>query len=131
MQRSGSCPYSPSRSRSTPVREPCRSGRPMFVVRADTDRVQLEGPGMKYMLLLGGTMEPEERAKNPELAAAYQRVGQWFEQFTRAGKIVEAHELQGPQTATTVRFKDGKPMVVDGPFIEAKEVIGGSPTVQG
>ena len=80
---------------------------------------------MKYMLLLGGTMEPEERDKNPELAAAYQRVGQWFEQYTRAGKIVEAHELQGPQTATTVRFKDGKPMVVDGPFIEAKEVIGG------
>src|SRR3979409_1664616 len=73
--RSGSCPFSPSRSRSSPVREPCRSGRPLFVVRADTDRVHLEGLGMKYMLLLGGTMEPEEREKNPELAAVYQRVG--------------------------------------------------------
>jgi hypothetical protein len=38
---------------------------------------------------------------------------------------VGGHELKGPHTATTVRFKDGKPMVVDGPFIEAKEVIGG------
>ena len=80
---------------------------------------------MKYVMLFGGTMEPEERAKNPALAAAYERINQWFDEYGRAGKIVGGHELQGPQTATTVRFKDGKPMVVDGPFIEAKEVIGG------
>lgn len=80
---------------------------------------------MKYVLLLGGTMEPEERAKNPAMAAAYERITQWFDEYGRAGKIVGGHELQGPQTATTVRFKDGKAMVVDGPFIEAKEVIGG------
>jgi hypothetical protein len=80
---------------------------------------------MKYMLLLGGDMGPEGRATNPEMAAAYESVGKWFEEHTRAGKIVGGHELQGPQTATTVRFKDGKPMVIDGPFIEAKEVIGG------
>ncbi|MDQ2923035.1 MAG: YciI family protein [Candidatus Dormibacteraeota bacterium] len=80
---------------------------------------------MKYVLLFGGTMEPEDRAKNPALAAAYERINQWFDEYGRAGKIVGGHELQGPQTATTVRFKDGKPMVVDGPFIEAKEVIGG------
>ena len=80
---------------------------------------------MKYVMLFGGTMEPEERAKNPALAAAYERINQWFDEYGRAGKIVGGHELQGPQTATTVRFKDGKAMVVDGPFIEAKEVIGG------
>ncbi len=80
---------------------------------------------MKYVLLFGGTMEPEDRAKNPALAAAYERINQWFDEYGRAGKIVGGHELQGPQTATTVRFKDGKSMVVDGPFIEAKEVIGG------
>jgi hypothetical protein len=85
---------------------------------------------MKYMLLLGGTMEPEERSKNPAMAGAYERIGKWFEEYTRAGKIVEAHELQGPHTATTVRFKDGKAMVVDGPFIEAKEVIGGYAIVE-
>ena len=80
---------------------------------------------MKYVMLFGGTMEPEDRAKNPALAAAYERINQWFDEYGRAGKIVGGHELQGPQTATTVRFKDGKAMVVDGPFIEAKEVIGG------
>jgi hypothetical protein len=80
---------------------------------------------MKYVLLFGGTMEPEERAKNPEMAAAYERINKWFDDYGRAGKIISGHELQGTHTATTVRFKDGKPMVVDGPFIEAKEVIGG------
>ena len=80
---------------------------------------------MKYVMLFGGTMEPGERAKNPALAAAYERINQWFDEYGRAGKIVGGHELQGPQTATTVRFKDGKAMVIDGPFIEAKEVIGG------
>jgi hypothetical protein len=35
------------------------------------------------------------------------------------------HELQGTETASTVRFKDGNPVVTDGPFMEAKEVIGG------
>jgi hypothetical protein len=80
---------------------------------------------MKYVLLFGGTMEPEERAKNPEMQAAYERIDKWFEEYGRAGKIVGGNELKGTHTATTVRFKDGKPMVVDGPFIEAKEVIGG------
>lgn len=80
---------------------------------------------MKYVLLLGGNMEPDARAKNPELQAAYERVGRWFAEYTQAGKIVGGHELKHPETATTIRFKDGKPMVVDGPFIEAKEVIGG------
>jgi hypothetical protein len=80
---------------------------------------------MKYVLLFGGTMEPEERANNPEMQAAYEQIDKWFDEYGRAGKIIGGHELKGPHTATTVRFKDGKPMVVDGPFIESKEVIGG------
>src|ERR1700682_585681 len=86
---------------------------------------------MKYVLMFGGTMEPEERAKNPAMAAAYERINQWCDESGRAGKIVGGHELQGRETATTVRFKDGKPMVVDGPFIEAKEVIGGFAVLDG
>src|SRR6266542_5729353 len=80
---------------------------------------------MKYVLLFAGTMEEEERAKNPEVAAAYARAGEWFADHFRRGKFVDGHELMGPQTATTVQFRDGKPMVMDGPFIEAKEIIGG------
>jgi hypothetical protein len=33
--------------------------------------------------------------------------------------------LQPPQTAKTVRHRDGKAVVTDGPFAETKEVLGG------
>ena len=62
--------------------------------------------------------------------AAYAKVEGWFEENTRSGKIVSAEELRGPDTATTVTFKNGKPIVTDGPFIEAKEVIGGFAIVE-
>ena len=80
---------------------------------------------MKYVLLFAGTMTAEDRAANPELAAQYEQTNAWFEQNVKAGKVVGGEELKGPETATTVRFKAGKPIVTDGPFIEAKEVIGG------
>lgn len=80
---------------------------------------------MKYVLLFAGTMTAEDRAQNPELAEQYERTGKWFLDYTQSGKIVGGEELKGPDTATTVRFKGGKPMVTDGPFIESKEIIGG------
>ena len=80
---------------------------------------------MKYVLLFAGTMTAEDRAADPELAAQYERTGKWFADNTQSGKIIGGEELKGPETATTVRFSAGKPMVTDGPFIEAKEVIGG------
>ena len=39
--------------------------------------------------------------------------------------IVGGHELQGVETATTIRLDGQKATVTDGPFSEAKEVIGG------
>jgi hypothetical protein len=83
---------------------------------------------MKYVLLFAGTMEEQEQwdsQTREEMKAAYARVEGWFEEYSKAGKIVSAEELQGPSTATTVTFREGKPMVMDGPFIEAKEIIGG------
>ena len=35
------------------------------------------------------------------------------------------HALQGPQTATTLRWKNGKASITDGPYAETKEQIGG------
>lgn len=83
---------------------------------------------MKYVLLFGGTMEGIERLEGDDRERAmadYEQSGKWFEKYTKAGKVVGGHELQGPSTATTVARKDGKVTVTDGPFIESKEVIGG------
>jgi hypothetical protein len=41
-------------------------------------------------------------------------------------RIGASNQLQGPNTATTVRFdKKGTPIVKDGPFMEGKEIVGG------
>lgn len=88
---------------------------------------------MKYVLLFTGTMEEQEAwdtQTKEKMMAAYAKVGEWFEENTKAGKIIGAQELQGPATATTVRFNNGKAIVTDGPFIEAKEVIGGFAVIE-
>jgi len=52
----------------------------------------------------------------------------WFtysEQLAYAVDVVESDGLQPSDSATTVRFADGKPVTSDGPFAETKEQLGG------
>jgi hypothetical protein len=84
---------------------------------------------MKYVLMFASTkeeVEQWERMPTPEQKEAYEQIFRWFEENGRAGRIANGGaELQGPHTATTVRFKGDRPVVTDGPFLEAKEIIGG------
>jgi hypothetical protein len=41
------------------------------------------------------------------------------------GKLVSTHALQAVRTAATVRVRDGKTLVTDGPYAESKELVGG------
>jgi hypothetical protein len=90
------------------------------------DHADQEDP-MKYMLLIhqGTTPIPGTDAWNalsPEqqgaVYAAYQAVNQ-TDGFT------PGQQMQGPETATTVRVQDGKTLTTDGPFVELKEAVGG------
>ena len=47
------------------------------------------------------------------------------EALKAAGVLITLDGLHPPSAGARVSFADGKPMVIDGPFIEAKEVIGG------
>lgn len=79
---------------------------------------------MKYVLMF--TSDPELDAAVPEerTESDLQRIFQWHED--NAAQIVEGGAaLHDVSTATTVRAGDRGPVVVDGPFSEAKEVIGG------
>lgn len=83
---------------------------------------------MKYILMFAGTTDDQakwETMPKAELEAQYAKVAKWFEDYGKKGIIVGGEELQGPNTATTVRFKNGKVTMTDGPFIESKEVFGG------
>jgi hypothetical protein len=87
---------------------------------------------VKYVLLFVETeqfardleaMEPDERDR------AYMLVGQWM--MENAGTVSGGHKLQAPETATTVRLDRGdEPVVLDGPFVEGKEVVSGYAEVE-
>ena len=65
-------------------------------------------------------MGPSERER------AYDRVNEWV--ATHADKLRGGSKLQSAETATTVRLDRldrGEPVIIDGPFVEGKEVISG------
>jgi len=72
------------------------------------------------------TSRPDLDAQTgPETTSAvYRRIYEWFGEHSESIADGGA-ELMGVETATTVRHGDDGPVVVDGPFNEAKEVIGG------
>ena len=88
---------------------------------------------MKYVLMFADSVEDQtswEKMSPDQMHAAYEHINKWFEEHSKSGKIVGGEELQGPSTATTVRHKNGKTTVTDGPFIESKEVLGGFAIVE-
>ena len=50
---------------------------------------------------------------------------EWHENLVKAGKSIGATGLQRSITAKTLRFRNGKPNVMDGPYAETKEIIAG------
>jgi hypothetical protein len=95
---------------------------------------------MKYMLMFAGDeaywtgFESFSKERQKEALA---RVGRWWDEQMAAGRLLEGHGLQPTSTATTVRIqmphagdpyepgKNSRVLVTDGPFIDAKERIGG------
>jgi hypothetical protein len=82
---------------------------------------------MKYMLSIAGNTEfSKDGAAAPEDLAAMQReLPRWIEEMDGRGVRLFGRELDLPETATTVRVRDGETLVSDGPFAETKEFIAG------
>ena len=80
---------------------------------------------MRFMMLMiprgyetaaPGTMPPVE---------AVEKMMKYNEALKEAGVLVTLDGLHPPSMGARISFAGGKPVVTDGPFIEAKEVIGG------
>lgn len=79
---------------------------------------------MKYVIMFTSTPELDAAVPPERQTEVYQRVWDWFQQHD--AQIVDGGaELQPVTTATTVRHGDAAPVVVDGPFTEAREAVGG------
>jgi len=47
------------------------------------------------------------------------------DELTRQGKLLDFQQLEAPQTARSIRIRQGRVSALDGPFAEAKEMLGG------
>jgi hypothetical protein len=83
---------------------------------------------MKFMLIAYATKESEAgNPPDPRLLAAIHELA---EDMTRAGVMVGTGGLAPSFTGAQVRLSGGKVTVMDGPFTETKEIVGGYAIVQ-
>ena len=75
---------------------------------------------MKYALLIYSSPElrdiPEDQLKS---------IVSEYDAILHEPGVLDSMELQGTESATTVRVQNGEALLSDGPFVDAKEYIGG------
>jgi hypothetical protein len=79
---------------------------------------------MRYMMFM--RVDPAVYAVDPASETeTYAAMGRYNEELTKAGILLALDGLQGPDEGERIEFGPGGATVVDGPFAEAKEVVGG------
>lgn len=78
---------------------------------------------MRYMMIVKG--DENFAASGPPPMELMEEIGKLGEEATKSGKMVSMGGLQHSSKGATVRIKGGKIVTTDGPFTEAKEIIGG------
>jgi hypothetical protein len=77
---------------------------------------------MKYMLLIYADENELDEAHREE---CYKESKQLARDLHANGQYLATNPLHPTSTATSVRVRDGKPIVTDGPFAETREQLGG------
>ena len=77
---------------------------------------------MKYMLLV---YLAEDAMSDSERDLCYVESAQLAQDLNASGKYLAASPLHPVSTATSVRVRDNKRLVTDGPFAETREALGG------
>jgi len=81
---------------------------------------------MAYMLLI--MEEPGQRATRTEAEgrAVFDRMARWGNGLKERGLLEHMESLSSPnEEAARVQVRAGRPSLMDGPFAEAKEMVGG------
>src|SRR6202162_5314871 len=80
---------------------------------------------MEYLLLIYHSEANLGKMTPADTADLYREYGQLREELAGKGKFLAGSQLMPTTVATTVRVRDGKRVVTDGPFAETKEQLGG------
>ena len=80
---------------------------------------------MQYLLLIYGQESDWSKIPPAQAGALMEEYGKFTQELSASGKNLGSNRLKDVASATTVRVRDGKRVITDGPFAETKEQLGG------
>ena len=80
---------------------------------------------MQYLLLIYGKESDWDTKTEADRSTILNEFMEFTKSITQSGHYLGGNELNVTSTATTVRMRDKKRLVTDGPFAETKEQLGG------
>ena len=80
---------------------------------------------MQYLLMCCFEEKRWDAIAQSERDGVMQQYGELIQGLTQSGQYLAGGKLKSSAAATTVREKNGKPVITDGPFAETKEQLGG------
>jgi hypothetical protein len=80
---------------------------------------------MKYLILMQVNPDALSGLSDAEQQAIGEGHQKFMDEITESGEMLSTNALGDPSQTTTVRGRRGKPEVIEGPFAETKEFMGG------
>ena len=80
---------------------------------------------MQYLLMCCFEEKAWDRIPETDRDGMMKEYGELVENLKKSGHYLAGAKLQSSSTATTVRAKNGRSAITDGPFAETKEQLGG------
>lgn len=80
---------------------------------------------MQYLLMLHSEEAGWDRMTDEQKQQGYAAYMAYGEALKKAGALLGSNRLRPSPNSTTVKIENGKPKVLDGPYVDSKEQIGG------
>jgi len=80
---------------------------------------------MKYMLMIYASEAEENAMPSADMQAMMQAYTAYTEALAKSGALLGGERLRPVDSATTVRLRGGKNEVLNGPYAETREQLGG------
>jgi hypothetical protein len=85
---------------------------------------------MKFMIIVKATADSEAGRFPDDSEKMFEAMAQYHEELAKAGVLLDASGLQPSSKGWRIRYDGERRTVVDGPFIESKELIAGYTMIQ-
>ena len=79
----------------------------------------------RFLVLIYNDPALLEAMPEPEFNATMRGCLEHADELRRDGRLLDTQMLEDARTARTIRVRDGRRAIVDGPFAETKELLGG------